>query len=76
MRLATDLVDRPGELLKLVAHIAELRANIIYVMHEHVGRNLPIGHTKIEIDLETRDAEHGKNIIFNLRKAGYRVELI
>lgn len=76
VRLVTDLVDRPGELLKLVTHIAELRANIIYVMHEHVGRNLPIGHTKIEIDLETRDAEHGKNIIFNLRKAGYRVELI
>lgn len=76
VRLVTDLVDRPGELLKLVTHIAELRANIIYVFHEHAGRNLPIGHTKIEMDLETRDTEHAKNIIFNLRKAGYRVELI
>lgn len=76
VRLATDLVDRPGELLKLITSIADLRANIVYVFHEHVGRNLPIGHTKIEIDLETRDSEHAKNILFCLRKAGYRVELI
>ena len=76
VKLVTSLNDRPGELLKFIAHIAEQKANIVYIFHEHAARNLPIGHTMVELDLETRDTEHAKNIIFNLRRAGYRVELI
>ena len=76
VKLLTSLNDRPGELLKFITYIAEQKANIVYIYHEHAARNLPIGQTMVEIDLETRDQEHAKNIIYNLRKAGYRVELI
>lgn len=76
IKLVTHLTDRPGELLKFISHIKEHRANIIFIHHEHAGRNLPIGQTLVEMDLETRDHAHGEIIIAALRRAGYRVELI
>lgn len=76
IKLVTHLTDRPGELLKFISYIREHRANIVFIHHEHSGRNLPIGHTQVEMDLETRDHVHGEVIIAALRRAGYRVELI
>ena len=76
IKLVTHLTDRPGELLKFISFIKENRANIIFIHHEHAGRNLPIGQTQGEMDLETRDHAHGEIIIAALRRAGYRVELI
>ena len=76
IKLVTHLSDRPGELLKFISYIKEHRANIIFIHHEHAGRNLPIGQTQVEMDLETRDHAHGEVIIAALRRAGYRVELI
>ena len=76
IKLVTHLTDRPGELLKFISFIKENRANIIFIHHEHAGRNLPIGQTQVEMDLETRDHAHGEIIIAALRRAGYRVELI
>ena len=51
-------------------------ANIVYVYHEHAGRNLPIGQTQVEMDLETRDHAHAEILVAALRRAGYRVELL
>lgn len=76
IKLVTHLTDRPGELLKFISYIKENRANIVFIHHEHAGRNLPIGHTQVEMDLETRDHAHGEVIIAALRRAGYRVEVI
>ena len=49
---------------------------IVYVYHEHAGRNLPIGQTQVEMDLETRDHAHAEILVAALRRAGYRVELL
>ncbi|MEG1159511.1 MAG: threonine ammonia-lyase [Acidaminococcaceae bacterium] len=76
IKLATHLTDRPGELLKFIGYIKEHRANIVFIHHEHAGRNLPIGHTMVEVDLETRNAAHAELIVATLRRAGYRVELL
>ena len=76
IKLVTHLSDRPGERLKFISYIKEHRANIIFIHHEHAGRNLPIGQTQVEMDVETRDHAHGEVIIAALRRAGYRVELI
>ena len=75
VKLTTNLVDRPGELRKFITTIAEHQANIIYIYHEHAGHNLPIGHTQVEIDLETRDNKHAEIVVASLRQAGYRVEI-
>lgn len=76
VKFRTHLTDRPGELLKLISYIKEHRANIVFIHHEHAGRNLPIGQTLVDMDLDTRDMAHAEVIIATLRRAGYRVELI
>ncbi len=75
VKLTTNLVDRPGELRKFITTIADHQANIVYIYHEHAGHNLPIGHTQVEIDLETRDNKHAEIVVASLRQAGYRVEI-
>lgn len=60
IKLLTHLTDRPGELRRFVSYIEEYKANIVYVYHEHAGRNLPIGQTQVEMDLETRDHAHAE----------------
>ncbi len=75
VKLTTNLVDRPGELRKFITTIAEHQANIVYIYHEHAGHNLPIGHTNVEIDLETRDSKHAEVVVAALRQAGYKVEV-
>ncbi len=75
VKFTTNLVDRPGELRKFITTIAEHQANIVYIYHEHAGQNLPIGHTNVEIDLETRDIKHADMVVASLRQAGYRVEV-
>lgn len=75
VKLNTNLVDRPGELRKFITTIAENRANIVYIFHEHAGQNLPIGYTSVEITLETRDSKHAEVVVASLRQAGYHVEL-
>lgn len=75
VKLRTSLHNKPGELMKFITHIADLQANIVYIFHEHAGRNLPLGYTGVELDLETRDKAHAETIIVTLRKFGYRVEL-
>ena len=76
VKLTTNLVDRPGELRKFITTIAENQANIVYIYHEHAGLNLPIGHTSVEMDIETRDAKHAEVVMASLRQAGYQVEMI
>ena len=63
IKLLTHLTDRPGELRRFVSYIEEYKANIVYVYHEHAGRNLPIGQTQVEMDLETRDHAHAEILV-------------
>lgn len=76
IKLLTHLTDRPGELRRFVSYIEEYKANIVYVYHEHAGRNLPIGQTQVEMDLETRDHAQRKFWWLACCRAGYRVELL
>ena len=71
IKLLTHLTDRPGELRRFVSYIEEYKANIVYVYHEHAGRNLPIGQTQVEMDLETRDHAHAEILVAALRRAYY-----
>ena len=75
VKLTTQLNDRPGELIKFITYIKEHKANIVFIHHERAARNLPIGKTMVEIDLETKNQEHAESIISTLRRQGYNVEL-
>ena len=75
VKLVTQMPDRPGELLKFVTFIKEYGANIVYIHHELAARNLPIGQTQVEIDLETKNQPHVDAIVASLRRAGYRIDI-
>ncbi|EAX47394.1 threonine dehydratase [Thermosinus carboxydivorans Nor1] len=76
VKMTTLVLDRPGELQRLLAIIARSRANVIHVYHDRVARNVPLGQAVVELSLETRDALHTDEILANLRREGYTVNLL
>lgn len=70
------LPDRPGELLKLLALVAEERANLVSVEHHREGMHIPVSETEVELTLITRDEAHCSALVESIRSWGYPVERI
>jgi len=68
------VLDRPGMLATLLAHVAETGANVIEVFHRRAMWLAPLGRVGIEMLLEVRDNEHARNVQSHLETAGYHVE--
>src|SRR5256885_1402021 len=60
LRLRTKLTDRPGNLARLSALIAEQGANIFEVVHHRLGSAPTINVVDLELTLEVRDRDHGQ----------------
>lgn len=70
----TCLVDRPGELMRLLEIISEMRINVIDVRHQRISSRLPIMQREETLTLETRDRAQCEQLLARLRAAGYVVE--
>src|SRR5438270_2218669 len=70
----TRLTDRPGELMRLLTIIAEMRINVIDVRHQRISSRLPIMQREETLTLETRDRAQCEQLLQRLRAAGYVVE--
>ena len=70
----TRLTDRPGELMRLLGIIAEMRINVIDVRHQRISSRLPIMEREETLTLETRDRAQCDELLQRLRAAGYIVE--
>ncbi len=70
----TCLVDRPGELMRLLEIIADMRINVIDVRHQRISSRLPIMQREETLTLETRDRAQCEQLLARLRAAGYVVE--
>jgi threonine dehydratase len=70
----TRLTDRPGELMRLLGIIAEMRINVIDVRHQRISSRLPIMQREETLTLETRDRAQCEQLLQRLRAAGYVVE--
>src|SRR5881275_2179763 len=70
----TRLSDRPGELMRLLTIIAEMRINVIDVRHQRISSRLPIMEREETLTLETRDRQQCEELLERLRAAGYVVE--
>ncbi|HXZ04063.1 MAG TPA: threonine ammonia-lyase [Ktedonobacteraceae bacterium] len=70
----TLLTDRPGELMRLLAIISEMRINVIDVRHQRISSRLPIMQREETLTLETRDRAQCEQLLQRLRAAGYVVE--
>ena len=73
--LRIEIVDKPGQLAKVLAVLAESGANVLDVKHYRAGWQLPLEGTELEILLETRDPGHGKAIVERLQSLGYSVRI-
>ncbi len=63
--------DRPGLLGNVSAIIGNLGANIIEVAHNRLALDVPAKGAEFDIMIETRDAQHTREIMDALRAAGY-----
>jgi threonine dehydratase len=72
--LRTRVIDRPGELAKLLDLLADERVNIVEVEHQREAAGVPVGYTGVELTLLTRDREHGEQLLGEMRGWGYPVE--
>ena len=68
------VLDRPGMLATLLNKVAETRANVIEVFHRRAMWLAPLGRVGIEMLLEVRDNDHGREVQKHLEAAGYHVE--
>ena len=67
----TRVPDRPGELAKLLALLAQERVNVVEVEHQRETADLPVGETGVELTLVTRDRAHCDEILATLARWGY-----
>jgi threonine dehydratase len=73
-RLQVTLPDRPIELSRLLAVIGGLGANVRAIDHNRTQRDVALGAALVELELETRGAEHIEQIRKELGSHGYRFE--
>jgi threonine dehydratase len=70
------LPDKPGELAKVSALLAELRGNVIKLEHNQfvsINRNAAV---ELRITLEAYGTDHKNEIVKALNDAGYRPKLV
>jgi threonine dehydratase len=70
----TRVLDRPGELAKLLDLLAGERVSVVDVLHQREAAGVPVGYTGVELTLLTRDPEHCDQLLEVMREWGYPVE--
>ena len=63
LKIAIQLVDRPGELKRVVDTIVANRVNIVEVLHDRLSQDVAVGKAKVTLSLETEDDEHTKRLM-------------
>ncbi|RMF31678.1 MAG: threonine ammonia-lyase [Candidatus Nitrosothermus koennekii] len=63
LKIAIQLVDRPGELKRVVDTIVANRVNIVEVLHDRLSQDVAVGKAKVTLSLETEDDEHTKKLM-------------
>lgn len=70
-RLTFEIDDTPGQLSDISRIIGESGANVIEVIHQRMMQTVALKQAELEIVIEARDLLHVKEIVANLRGAGY-----
>ena len=74
-RLRVQLLDMPGQLVKVAAIIANQEGNVIDVGHHRTYSDLPAKMTCMDVTIDTQGQDHLDRILKNLRDEGYAVEI-
>jgi len=73
LSLRVRVPDRPGELARLLAVLAASGANVLDVEHQRTGHGLHLEEVEVELQLETRGADHSDSVLEELSAASYAV---
>ena len=73
-RFSVLLRDRPGELARLTAVVAEARANVLQIHHDRAFSPARVGESQVELTLETSGRDQIEAIKRHLTDAGYTIE--
>jgi len=76
LKFSVLLEDVPGALAGLLKVVATSRGNILHILHDRMGRHLPLGLSRVELEVETRDVGHMEEILDALTSSGYEVEAL
>lgn len=69
------LEDVPGALARLLSVIAMTGGNILHIHHVRGGRDLSVQAVRVALEVETRDEEHRKEVVREVEKAGYPIQI-
>lgn len=75
LEIELTLEDTPGTLSELTRLLGELEANILNIRHDRFGAGLPIGFSRVCLELETKSMDHIESIVIALKKGGYDVSI-
>jgi threonine dehydratase len=74
--LLTRVADRPGNLARLLACVADTGANIVDVSHVREGLDLHVRETAVELVIETRGHDHAADVLKTMRGSGYEAQVL
>ncbi len=76
LRIFTKIPDEPGSLAALLTSLADGGANLIDVDHVREAVGLSVGETGVELVMETRGAQHAKQLLQLLGELGYKPDVL
>jgi threonine dehydratase len=68
------LDDKPGQLHGITSLMAEHHINILHVGIHRIGPFMALHKVELELIVETRDHDHGQQVLRLVRAAGYEAE--
>ncbi len=76
VRLRVEITDTPGVLSRVTGQIGDCGGNIVEVYHQRLFYDVPVKQAEVDVVVETLGAEHVREIITGLEKAGFPVRLL
>lgn len=70
--LRVEIADQPGVLGRMARTIGDTGGNIIEIYHQRMFFDLPVKRADVDAVVETRNAEHAREIIAALEAAGFK----
>lgn len=76
MRVMVEITDAPGVLAQVAEIIGEAGGNIVEVYHERAFSSLPVKSAALIVAIETRNSDHGQDIMRRLDENGFASTLL
>lgn len=76
VRLRIEISDEPGVLATVAKLIGETGGNIVEVYHQRLFQDVPVKQAELDAVIETRNAEHVREIMAKFAEHGMRARLL